>query len=203
MQHLHGWIGWLGIAAGKQPVLGPGQAPVGAQDAQQLRREHDVAVLAALALLDADHHAAAVDVGDLEADRLRGAQARRIGRGQRGAVLQARHRLEEAHDLVGAQHHRQLAAARAHTGSARASRPAERHAIEEAQGADRLVQRRPRHPAGHQMHLKGAHVLETEPLRRAAEKPAELRHGMDVGSLRRRRQIADASCPRSCGDAEG
>ena len=76
---------------------------------QQLRRQHDVAVLAALAVLDPDHHPAAVDVADLQADRLGGAQPRRIGRRQRGAGLQARHRLEKAHHLVGAQHHRQLA----------------------------------------------------------------------------------------------
>ena len=55
------------VAAGKEPVRRPGQPPVGPQDRQQLRRQHDVAVLAALALLDPDHHPAAVDVADLEA----------------------------------------------------------------------------------------------------------------------------------------
>ena len=39
--------------------------------AQQLRRQHDVAILAALPMLDPDHHPAAVDIADLEADRLR------------------------------------------------------------------------------------------------------------------------------------
>ena len=38
----------------------------------------------------------------------------------------------------------------------------ERHAVEEAQRADRLVQRRPRHAAGDEMHLEGAHVLQVE-----------------------------------------
>jgi hypothetical protein len=38
-----------------------------------MRRQHDVAVLAAFALLDADNHALAVDVGDLERDHLGGA----------------------------------------------------------------------------------------------------------------------------------
>jgi hypothetical protein len=69
-----------------------------------LRREHDVAVASAFALLDADHHAAAVDVGNLDPCRLGGAQSGRVGRGQSDAGLQARHRLHKGHDLVGAQH---------------------------------------------------------------------------------------------------
>jgi hypothetical protein len=32
-----------------------------------------------------------------------------------------------------------------------------------------LVERRPRHPVGNQMHLEGAHVLQVEVLRRTAE----------------------------------
>jgi hypothetical protein len=41
------------------------------------------------------------------------------------------------------------------------------------------------------MHLEGAHILQIEPIRRTSEIPAELRNRMKVGSLRRRRQIAD------------
>src|SRR6478752_5830553 len=41
------------------------------------------------------------------------------------------------------------------------------------------------------MHLEGADVLQTKPLRRSAEIPGKLRHSMDVGSLCGRRQIAD------------
>ena len=44
---------------------------------QQHRAEHGVAVLAALALLDAQRHALAVDVADLERDRLRWRAGRR------------------------------------------------------------------------------------------------------------------------------
>ena len=55
-------------------------------------REHRVAVLAALALLDAQRHALAVDVGDLQADDLARTQARAVGQRQRGVVLQVRDR---------------------------------------------------------------------------------------------------------------
>jgi hypothetical protein len=41
------------------------------------------------------------------------------------------------------------------------------------------------------MNLKGAHILQAKAIRRAAKISAELRNGVDVGSLCRRRQIAD------------
>ena len=46
----------------------------------RLGEEHDVTVLAAFALLDADDHALAVNVGDLERDDFGGAQAGAVGR---------------------------------------------------------------------------------------------------------------------------
>jgi len=63
-------------------------------NAQQLRRQHDVAILAPLALLDPQDHPDAVDIADLEAYRLGHAQPRGVGRRQRGARLQTRNRLE-------------------------------------------------------------------------------------------------------------
>src|ERR1700720_2246168 len=67
------------IAARKQPALRPHRLPPDPQQIEQARREHDVTVLAALALLDADDHALAVDVGDLERDHLGGAQTGAVG----------------------------------------------------------------------------------------------------------------------------
>ena len=60
----------LGALAGKEPVAGPVDFPSGAQDRQQLRREHNVAVLLSLALRDAQHHPFAVDGGHREAHGL-------------------------------------------------------------------------------------------------------------------------------------
>jgi len=99
VQHLD--VDRLGlIATGKEPVLRPGEPPVSAQDTEQLRRQHDVAVLAAFAVLDTDHHPAAVDIADLEPDRLGRARPRGVGGGQRGAGLQARNGFEKADDTV-------------------------------------------------------------------------------------------------------
>src|SRR5207248_8109558 len=71
--------------------------------------QHDVTVLAAFALLDADDHPLAVDVGDLERDHLSGAQAGAIGYAQRRLVLEPGCRIEQPRHFLGAQHHRQLA----------------------------------------------------------------------------------------------
>lgn len=63
---------------------------------------------------------------------------------------------------------------------------AERHAVEEPQRTNRLVQRRPRKPRRDEMHLKGANVFQAKRLRRPAEVAGKLRHRMNVGSLRGR-----------------
>ena len=97
------------VAARKQPALGPRRLPPGAQQLQQMRGEHHVAILATLALLDPDDHAGAVDVADLERDHLGGAQTRAIGHAQRRPVLEAGRGFQEARHLLRAQNDGQLA----------------------------------------------------------------------------------------------
>src|ERR1039458_5406086 len=66
---LHGTGGemQMGAPGRKQPWgAGAQNAEVGAEDFQQARGEHGVTVLAALAVLDAQEHALAVDIGGLE-----------------------------------------------------------------------------------------------------------------------------------------
>jgi hypothetical protein len=70
--------GCMGSSPREQPPvgqdlpLGVSGTPPGAQPLQQQRREHRVAILAALARLDAQRHALAVDVGDLHVLAYRG-----------------------------------------------------------------------------------------------------------------------------------
>ena len=73
---------------GKQPILrlAPETSPVDPQLLEQLRAEHDIAVLAALALVDVNHHPLAVDVADLQAGRFRAACAGGIERHQQDAM---------------------------------------------------------------------------------------------------------------------
>ena len=73
------------IEAGEEPsiwqdlALGMGHAPPGTQPLEQHRREHGVAILAALALLNTQRHAFAVNVADLQRDDLACTQPRAIG----------------------------------------------------------------------------------------------------------------------------
>src|SRR3974390_954257 len=62
-------------AAREQPFLWMRGAPIAAQDVEQLRRQHDVTILAAFALLDANHHSSAVDSCRLEANGFRDTQS--------------------------------------------------------------------------------------------------------------------------------
>ncbi len=157
------------VAAGEQPVRRPCLPPVAAQDAEQLRRQHDVAVLAALALLNADHHPAAVDVGELEAGQLGRTQSGGIASGQRDPVLQVGHRLEEPHHLLGTEHDRKLAWFARIGDPLRQVGSTQRGAVEEPQRTDDLVQPRPRDAAGDQIQLECTHVVEAKPVRRAAK----------------------------------
>jgi len=91
----------------------------------------------------------------LDPRHLRDPQSRGIGRRQRHARLEAGDRFEETNDLLAAEHRRQLARL-AGVGDPLWDRlAAERHAIEEAQRTDDLVERRPGDPRGRQMNLKG------------------------------------------------
>ena len=93
------------VAAREQPVFRSDFLPIGAQHDEQLRRQHDVPIPMSLALLDPDQHAVAVDIGDPQLHDFRDPQAGGVGRHQRGAMLQARHRRKKTHDLVGTQDH--------------------------------------------------------------------------------------------------
>jgi hypothetical protein len=53
----------------------PAVSPPVAQQLEQLRRQHGIAVLAALALLDPQQHALGIDIADLERDDLEDAQS--------------------------------------------------------------------------------------------------------------------------------
>src|ERR1700733_12693931 len=85
--------------AGEQPLLGTGSAPIVAQKVEQCGREHDVSVLASLALLDTDHHALAVDRAWLQTHRLRDAQSGGVADSEDDALLEALNRVEEVGDF--------------------------------------------------------------------------------------------------------
>ena len=94
--------------AGEQPVFGMGKAVPFSQHRQQVGRQHDVTVLVALGLLDADHHSGGVEVADLEIDQFGDAQSGGVTGAQYDLVFEAGSGGEQAGNLVLAQDHRQL-----------------------------------------------------------------------------------------------
>jgi hypothetical protein len=104
-----------GVLSRKQPtvamhhaLLAPDFPPL-AQQGEQIRREHGIAIPATLATLDPEQHALAVNVGHLERRDLGHAQARALGDREGRLVLEAGGRVEQSCDLVPAQHHGQVA----------------------------------------------------------------------------------------------
>jgi len=89
-----------GDIAGEEPRLGLLRSPPVAQDLQQLRGEHDLAILVPLALLDANDHPLAIDRGGLEGDGLGDAEPGGVAGGEDGAMLEAGHATEEVLDLL-------------------------------------------------------------------------------------------------------
>ena len=156
-----------------------------------MRREHDVAVLAALALLDADDHALAVDVGDLERDHLGGAQARAIGHAQRRLVLEPRRGIEQPRHLLRAEHHRQLARLVNDMGVLDDLVALERDLEKEPQRRDGLIDGRHANAARRQMQLVAAHVLEARRIGRSPEERREVLDPLHVVMLGLRRELAD------------
>src|ERR1017187_9008603 len=88
--------------AGKEPLLGlaPESTPVDAQLFEQLRAEHNIAILAALALPDVNHHPLAVDVTDLQVGRFCAACTGGIKRHEKDAMKGGIRGVDQARDLL-------------------------------------------------------------------------------------------------------
>jgi hypothetical protein len=98
----------MAIAAREQIDPRPLGAPVRAQRIQQPGTEHDVTVLAALAAVDMDEHALAIDIADLERGHLCTAAAGRVERHEHGALKGCPGRLDQTCDFFPAEHLRQV-----------------------------------------------------------------------------------------------
>jgi hypothetical protein len=98
-----------------------------------LRRQHGVSIFASLAAFDPQQHALGVDIADFERNDFGGAQPGAVCGAERRPILRPRCRLQQQHDLFGAQHRRQPARVAYDGKPARQIRPVERHREEEAQ----------------------------------------------------------------------
>ena len=95
-----------GGVPGKEPRVGHGLLSIGPQEAQQRRREHDVAVLLSLALLDTEYHPGTVDIGDLQVTDFGDAQSRRREGGQDGPAFEPARGVRSAATSAGLQEDR-------------------------------------------------------------------------------------------------
>src|SRR5260370_7804043 len=81
----------------EEPPFWLAHSPPVAQDFEELRGEHDIAIFGTFTLLDSDEHSLTVDIGDLQADRLRDAQSGGVAGRQDRAMLDAPHTGQNIH----------------------------------------------------------------------------------------------------------
>src|SRR5271166_1201338 len=92
----------------EQPLLRMCGLPVGAQNLKELRRQHHVPILAALALIDPDDHPLAIDSAGLQTNSFRYTQASSVTGGQDYALFSTRNASEEMYDFLRTQNDRQF-----------------------------------------------------------------------------------------------
>src|SRR4029077_19004928 len=105
-----------GLTARKQPTFlkgrcgieTPAHLPPLPQQIERLRRQHNIAILAALGLLDANDLLRGVDLLDLQPDHLAATQAAAIAETEQHAGLEARGDGQQAPRLIRAHHQRDL-----------------------------------------------------------------------------------------------
>src|SRR5271169_6391941 len=171
------------IEPGKQPAPRLRDLPPVAQQFQQLRREHDEAILLPLALLDAQQHALAVDIGDLQRDDLGYTQARAIGHAERRSVFDARGGREKSSHLLRAQNDWNPARLAHQRQTPDQIVAFERHLEKEPQRDDRCVDDSRAHMGLRHVLLKQTKVFGGCGIGRAAEKSREALDVTDVVGL--------------------
>src|SRR4029077_5264638 len=188
-----------GPSAWKQPGLlhgrcgiesPPARLPPLTQQLERVGRQHDIAVLAALGLLDPNDLLRAVDVLDLQPDHLAGAQAAAIAETKQHAHLEAARDREQAPGLVRAHHQRNLLRLTEVINLGRKIQSPQRHAKQEPQpGHDAVAIADARARLG-KMQLKPADILRRGRVRGPLEKCSEPLAAVNMAPLRPRTELA-------------
>jgi hypothetical protein len=91
------------VGSWKEPQARLCLPPIRPQEAEQLRREHDVAVLLAFPLPNAQHHARTVNIRDVQVTQFRDPEAGGVERGEDGPAGELARGLQERGHFGGAQ----------------------------------------------------------------------------------------------------
>src|SRR5712671_2877720 len=160
------------------------------QQINHLRRQHDIAVLAALGLLDTNDLLRAVDMLDLQPDHFAGTQAAAIAMTEQYAHLEAARDREQPPGLVLAHHQRNLLRLTEVIDLGCKIRSPQRHAKQEPQsGHDAVAIADARARLG-KMQLKPADILRCGRVRGPLEKRSEPLAAVNMAPLRSRAELA-------------
>src|SRR5216683_4195120 len=188
-----------GPSAWKQPAFRHGRCgivtrrarlPPLAQQVERVGRQHDIAVLAALGLLDPNDLLRAVDVLDPQPDHLAGAQAAAIAETEQHAHLEAARDREQPPGLVLAHYQRNLLRLTEVINLGREIQSPQRHAKQEPQpGHDAVAIADARARLG-KMQLKPADILRRGSVRGPLEKRSKPLAAVNMAPLRPRAELA-------------
>src|SRR5271154_1529111 len=188
-----------GSLAGKQPAFLHGRCgiltrrarlPPSAQQIERLGRQHDIAVLAALRLLDPNDLLRAVDMLDLQPDHLAGTQAAAIAETEQHANLEAACDSQQAPGLVLAHHQRNLLGLTDVIDLGAKIQSPQRDAEQEPQpGHDAVAVADARARLG-KMQLEPANILRRSRVGGPLEKRSEPLAAVNVAPLRARTELA-------------
>src|SRR6266568_5594495 len=188
-----------GLATRKQPaflqrrcvyIKTPTRLPPLSQQINHLRRQHDVAILAALGLLDPNDLLRAVDMLDLQPDDFAGAQSAAIAETEQHADLEAACDGQQAPGLVLAHHQRDLLRLTDVIDLGGKLQSPQRDAEQEPQPGHDAVTVADARARLRQMQLEPADILRRSRLGRSLQKCSELLAAANVASLRARTELA-------------
>src|SRR5262245_33031884 len=183
---------WLGrIGSREEPGTWFIPLPILPEEGEEPRGEHDIPILLAFPLLDAEHHAGTVDISDLEVTEFGDPQTGGIEGGEHGSAFEMARGAEQRRDFGLTQDRRErfrplgLGNVGEHLGLA------ERDVIEKAQGTDGL------HDEGpgdvlllDEIELILADLLGAKPRRGGPEMLSKLGHTAEIAFDRLRRIVA-------------
>src|ERR1700757_2021196 len=187
------------LSAGKEPTFRQGYSrivtrgtrlPPLPQQVEHLVRQHHIAILAALGLLDANDVLRPVDVLDLEPHDLARPQSAAVAEAEQNARLEACGHRQQSLDLVDAHHQRELLRLTNVVDLLGKVQSPQRDAKQEPQPGHDAVAGANAHARLGQVQLEPADILQGGCIRRPLQKRGKPLAGANVASLRSRAELA-------------